>query len=405
MSASSKPYVLASINGFVRDASFSSQYSNPWTTVNGSWVVSIRSTGRAGFSANVYRTDASLAYMTDGWHGPLILHYVAWDYFKEEQQGTAKKGPRGRFAGERGREGEVGILFGSFDLPAVHPPPPGAPWVTPAGPLSDERFFEKITPHNQPWSRSEDIQGVSYSGAGAGGGGAGAGEEAGGDLESEMAAYGGGQPEVVKVPFGTVFGEAPRVLVSARITCPYDRQAVVALTVRSVDTQGFELNVLRVDHSWALQALAVEYIAWIPSYDMVTAPDMLNQAYTHTHTHTHTHTARTHTHTHPNLHIHICTHIYIPGHTHLQRHRDHDGFPASSKHVPCTRGWALCPVLPPSPMGSGSRPLRPPPRSVWRAHPAAPGTDVCVCVLTYIFIEILKRTLHRRLCVGNTIGC
>ncbi len=93
-----------------------------------------------------------------------------------------------------------------------------------------------------------------------------------------MAAYGGGQPEVVKVPFGTVFGEPPRVLVGARITCPYDRQAVLALTVRSVDTHGFELNVARVDQSWALQALAVEYIAWVPSYDMATGPDMLNQA-------------------------------------------------------------------------------------------------------------------------------
>jgi hypothetical protein len=343
-------------------------------------VVSIRSTGRAGFSANVYRTDASLAYMTDGWHGPLILHYVAWDYFKEEQQGTAKKGPRGRFAGERGREGEVGILFGSFDLPAVHPPPPGAPWVTPAGPLSDERFFEKITPHNQPWSRSEDIQGVSYSGAGAGGGGAGAGEEAGGDLESEMAAYGGGQPEVVKVPFGTVFGEAPRVLVSARITCPYDRQAVVALTVRSVDTQGFELNVLRVDHSWALQALAVEYIAWIPSYDMVTAPDMLNQAYTHTHTHTHTHTARTHTHTHIQIYIYIYVHIYT-----YQATRTYSGTgtmtgsPRLASTFPAPEDGRCAPYCH---LRQWARDLDPYvlPRAQFGGHILLPPVPMCVCV-------------------------
>ena len=119
----SKPYVLASINGFVHDASSGS--SNPWATVNGSWVVSIRSTGRAGFSANLYRTDSSPESMTDGWHGPLVLHYIAWDYFGEEEQGGAGQGARARFAGERGREGEVGILFGSYNVPAVHPPPPG----------------------------------------------------------------------------------------------------------------------------------------------------------------------------------------------------------------------------------------------------------------------------------------
>jgi len=44
------------------------------------------------------------------------------------------------------------------------------------------------------------------------------------DIESELAAYGGGQPEVIRVPFKTTFGEAPRVLVTSRITCPYDRQ-------------------------------------------------------------------------------------------------------------------------------------------------------------------------------------
>jgi len=79
------------------------------------------------------------------------------------------------------------------------------------------------------------------------------GTEGGGDVELELAAYGGGQPEVVRVPFKTTFGEPPRVVVGARLTSGYDRQAVLAVTVRAVDTEGFYLNVARVDQSWALQ--------------------------------------------------------------------------------------------------------------------------------------------------------
>ena len=40
-----------------------------------------------GFSANVYRTDGSPVSMTDGWHGPMIIHYIAWDYFKHKVAG------------------------------------------------------------------------------------------------------------------------------------------------------------------------------------------------------------------------------------------------------------------------------------------------------------------------------
>jgi hypothetical protein len=259
------PHVLASVNGFVQDVSAAG--ANTWDTVNGSFVVTVRSTGRAGFSANVYRTDGAPASMTDGWHGPLIVAYVAWDYFQEEGNGNGRqRGSKGRAAGERGREGEVGVLFGSWDVPPNKSPPPGAPWVPAAGDLPDAHHFMPVTPHNPPGTAGK----ANKDKAGAGVDGI--------DLESEMAAYGGGQPEVVRVPFGTVFDEPPRVLVASRITCPYDRQAVLALTVRTVSTNGFELNVARVDQSWALQAYAVDYIAWLPSHDMVTGPDMLDQS-------------------------------------------------------------------------------------------------------------------------------
>ena len=66
------PYVLASVNGFVFDATDPGR----WDCVNGSFVVSIRSTGRAGFSANIYRADSSPTSMTDGWHGPAVVHYI-----------------------------------------------------------------------------------------------------------------------------------------------------------------------------------------------------------------------------------------------------------------------------------------------------------------------------------------
>lgn len=250
------PYVLASVNGFVQDA------ADPglWDCINGSFVVSIRSTGRAGFSANIYRVDSSPESMTDGWHGPIVVHYIAWDYFQEESSSSQTGKAKGRVAGERGREGEVGVLFGTWDVEHQHPPPVGAPWVPPAGELPNSHYYQDVTAHNPPfWPEDADARG----GAEAGRGGA-------AELESELAAYGGGQPEVVRVHFGTRFGEAPRVIVGSRITSPYDRQAVLALTVRSVDTTGFDVNVARVDNSWAVQALSLDYIAWLPSHDMAT---------------------------------------------------------------------------------------------------------------------------------------
>ena len=75
--------------------------------------------------------------------------------------------------------------------------------------------MEHVAAHNAGWSEDSDAYRRSAGALGEGGGV---------DIESELAAYGGGQPEVIRVPFKTTFGEAPRVLVTSRITCPYDRQ-------------------------------------------------------------------------------------------------------------------------------------------------------------------------------------
>jgi hypothetical protein len=122
----------------------------------------VRSTGRGGFSANIYRTDASPASMTDGWHGPLgtaftcftstpvqiltpemltVIHYIAWDYVTHQGPGGGGGVNGGMPAGERGREGEVGVLFGSWDIPRLHAPPGGAVWVPPPGEVLTLRHF------------------------------------------------------------------------------------------------------------------------------------------------------------------------------------------------------------------------------------------------------------------------
>ena len=271
----SAPHVLASVNGFVADVSPGN--AGRWDAVNASFVVTIRSTGRAGFSANIYRTDASPVDMTDGWHGPLLVHYVAWDYFANASGpgvGATSKG-RARAAGERGREGEVGILFGSWTVDASQTAPPGAPWVAPAGRFRPEDYGATVTPHKA--ASQPGVDGAGW-GEGLDGGGPAGEHRDDGDMPSELAAYGGGQPEVVRIAFGTSFGEPPRLLVGARLTGPHDRQAVLALTVAGVTTEGCEVHVARVDQSWAVQALALDYIAWLPSYDMVTAPDMADPA-------------------------------------------------------------------------------------------------------------------------------
>ena len=67
---------------------------------------------------------------------------------KTKKNSFERGGGKGGTPGERGREGEVGILFGSWDINAAYAPAEGAPWVPPAGALPNYHHFEKVTAQN-----------------------------------------------------------------------------------------------------------------------------------------------------------------------------------------------------------------------------------------------------------------
>ena len=103
------PRVLAFISGVARNARNAPDGSWHPAACNCTFAVTIRETGRAFFSVNVYRVDAAPESGTDGWPAPLLLRYIAWDGDEE--------GDAGEEAGQR--PPPAGVQFGTFTAPQV----------------------------------------------------------------------------------------------------------------------------------------------------------------------------------------------------------------------------------------------------------------------------------------------